>query len=201
MMYSSNDVFTGVDNVAIVGMYDRSRKVDAFIGIDTGLSDDMSVLTIMNPIGRVLWIEAINNENISTIANRFISIMNNYKIVGGYIETNGIGRGMYDLVGPKFRKVREFNTTQDNKTEMVRKLINDIETQTIELPTIELCPELHSEFGTFTYKMSSTGKLSFGHANGAHDDYIDSLMMANYSRIKFMDRKPITIRTIKPSWS
>ncbi len=84
---------------------------------------------------------------------------------------------------------------------MVRKLISDIESLSVELPTIDLCPELHSEFGTFTYKMSTTGKLSFGHSNGAHDDYIDSLLMANYSRVQFMTRKPITIRSIKPSWS
>ena len=198
---SSNDVFVGIDKVSTVGVFTSERREDAFIGIDTGLSADMSVLTVMSPIGRVLWIEALNNENISVIANKFISLMNNYNIVGGFIETNGIGRGMYDLVGPKFRKVKEFNTTQDNKTEMVRKLISDIETMTIELPTLELCPELHSEFGTYTYKMSQNGKLSFGHISGAHDDYIDSLMMANYSRVKFMDRKPITIRSIKPSWS
>jgi len=198
---SSNDVFVGIDKVSTVGVFTSERREDAFIGIDTGLSADMSVLTVMSPIGRVLWIEALNNENISVIANKFISVMNNYNIVGGFIETNGIGRGMYDLVGPKFRKVKEFNTTQDNKTEMVRKLISDIETMTIELPTLELCPELHSEFGTYTYKMSQNGKLSFGHISGAHDDYIDSLMMANYSRVKFMDRKPITIRSIKPSWS
>jgi len=197
---SSNDVFTGVDNVSIVGIYDRSKRQDAFIGIDTGLSDDMSVLTVMSPMGRVLWVEAANNENMATIANKFINVMNDYNIVGGYIETNGVGRGMYDLVGPKFRKVREFNTTQDNKTEMVRKLISDIESLSVELPTIELCPELHSEFGTFTYKMSTTGKLSFGHSNGAHDDYIDSLLMANYSRVQFMTRKPITIRSIKPNF-
>ena len=198
---SSNDVFVGIDKVSTVGVFTSERREEAFIGIDTGLSADMSVLTVMSPIGRVLWIEALNNENISVIANKFISVMNNYNIVGGFIETNGIGRGMYDLVGPKFRKVKEFNTTQDNKTEMVRKLISDIETMTIELPTLELCPELHSEFGTYTYKMSQNGKLSFGHISGAHDDYIDSLMMANYSRVKFMDRKPITIRSIKPSWS
>ena len=198
---SSNDVFVGIDKVATVGVFSVERNQDAFIGIDTGLSADMSVLTIMSPMGRVLWIEAANNENITTIANKFINVMNNFNIVGGYIETNGIGRGMYDLVGPRFKKVREFNTTQDSKTEMVRKLISDIETMTVELPTIELCPELHSEFGTFTYKMSTTGKLSFGHISGAHDDYVDSLLMANYSRVKFMDRKPMRIRSIKPSWS
>ena len=198
---SSNDVFAGIDKVAVVGSFTRDRKVDAFIGIDTGLTSDMSVLTCISPMGRVLWVESINNENINTIATRFLNVMNDYNIVGGYIETNGIGRAMFDLVQPKYKKVKGFTTTQDSKMEMVRKLLADIETATVELPTIELLPELHSEFGTYSYKMSSTGKLSFGHQPGAHDDYIDSLLLANYSRVKFMDRKPITIRSIKPSWS
>lgn len=193
---ASSDVFVGIDHVSTVGMYDMSRKVDAFIGIDTGLSDDMSVLTVMSPMGKVLWIEAVNKQNITSIADTFINVMSQFNIVGGFIETNGVGRGMYDLISPKFKKVKEFNTNQDNKTEMVRKLISDIETHTVELPTIELCPELHEELGSYTYKLSNNGKLSFSHRPGGHDDYVDSLMMANYSRVKFMDRKPITVRNI-----
>ena len=197
---ASSDVFVGIDSVSIVGMYDASKRVDAFIGVDTGLAEDMSVLTVMSPMGRVLWIEALNKVNISQVADKFINVMSQYNIVGGYIECNGIGRGLYDLVQPKFRKVREFFTTQDSKTEAVRKLISDIETQTIELPTIELCPKLHEEMGSYTYKLSNNGKLSFSHRPGGHDDYVDSLMLANYSRVQFMNRKPITIRAIKPSW-
>jgi len=98
---------------------------------------------------------------------------------------------------PDFKRVKEFNTTQDSKTEMVRKLIADIESLTVELPTIDLCPELHTEFSTYTYKLSPTGKLSFSHIPGGHDDYVDSLMLANYSRIQFMAKKPITISNIK----
>lgn len=193
---SSNDVFVGIQNVSTVQDYSYRRE-DAFIGIDTGLTDDMSVLTIMSPVGRILNILSINNKPINEIADTFSHTMSLYNIVGGYIETNGIGRAMYDMIGNKHKRVKPFTTTQDNKTEMVRKLINDIETQTIELPTIDLCPQLHSEFGTYTYKMSPTGKLSFGHSNGAHDDFIDSLLMANYSRVKFMDRKPIRITGIR----
>ena len=201
---SGNDVFVGIDKVSTIGIFSKERKVEAFVGIDTGLVSDMSVLTVMSPVGRVLWIEALNNESIQAIAQKFMHVMDHFSIQGGYIETNGVGRGMYDLVTARYRKIKPFNTTQDNKTEMVRKLIGDIESMNIELPSIELCPELHREFGTYTYKMSANGKLSFTHMAGAHDDYIDSLMLANYSRIQFMHRRPITIRTggsaIKPSF-
>jgi len=197
---ASSDVFVGIDNVSIIGMFDQSKRQDAFIGIDTGLTSDMSVLTVISPMGRVLWIEATNNENITAIADKFMRVMSAYNIVGGFVEKNGIGKAMADLVIPKYKRVKEFVTTQDSKTEAVRKLIADIESQTIELPTIELCPELHNELSSYTYKLSNNGKLSFSHPNGGNDDYVDSLLLANYSRVRFMDRKPLRITGIKPKF-
>jgi ribosomal protein L27 len=192
---SGNDVFIGVDKVSTINMFDRQRRVDVYVGIDTGLSDDKSVLTLIDGTGRVRWMEGTNNQNIQDIAKQFMTIMSDFNIVGGYIETNGIGRAMYDLVKPTFSRIRPFNTTQDNKTDMVRKLIGDIESMNLELPTSELLPELHSEFVTYTYKLSTNGKLSFTHLPGHHDDYIDSLMLANYSRIQFISNRNITIST------
>ena len=193
---SSNDVFVGIDNVSVVSSYE-TRKQDVMIGIDTGLTSDFSVLTIINTVGRVLWVETLNNLPLQEIANKFASIMRRYNVVGGNIEVNGIGAAMYDQLGKEFRKVKRFNTTQDSKTLMVRKMIADIEEMNIELPTIDLCPELHKEFGTYTYKLSANGKLSFTHSPGHHDDHVDSLMLANFARNQFVERKPITVGSIK----
>lgn len=200
---SSNDVFVGVDRVSFVGDYKQGG--DVYVGVDTGLTDDMSVLTLINPIGRVVNIVAVNNLPVNEIASRFTNVLSKYNVIGGYIECNGIGKAMYDLMKPKHRKIREFFMTQDRKTDMVRKLISDIETATIELPSPDLCPQLHSEFSTYTYKLNTNGKLSFSHAPGTHDDYVDSLMLANYSRNQFVNRKPMTVGSIsrtniQPSW-
>ena len=198
---SANDVFKSIEKVAFVGEYRRGG--DVYVGIDTGLSDDASVMTLISPIGRVMNVVSISQTDINTAATLFLKELQSYNVVGGYIETNGIGRAMYDLVQPKHRRIQRFDTNQNNKTELVRKLIADIETMTIELPSADLCPQLHSEFATYTYKLSPTGKLSFGHSSGAHDDYIDSLMLANYSRVKFMERRPIRvsgIKNVKPSF-
>jgi len=197
---SSNDVFTNIDQVSIVSLYDTSRKVDAFIGVDTGITDDFSVLTIMSPIGRVLWVETLNNLPLQEIAQRFTTSMSKFNIIGGNIETNGIGKGMYDLIIPKFRRVKAFTTTQESKSLMVRKLLADIESNTIEIPTLALCPALHRELGTFTYKMSNNGRLSFGHMPGGKDDHVLSLLMANYARNQFMERSPIRIKSIRPNF-
>ncbi len=192
---SANDVFKSIEKVAYVGEYRRGG--DAYIGVDTGLSDDASVLTVISPIGRVLNMVTLRNTDISTVANTFTRELQGYNVVGGNVEINGIGRGVYDLMRNKFKKVKGFTTTQNNKTEMVRRLISDIETMAIELPSDVLCPDLHKEFATYTYKLSPTGKLSFGHMNGAKDDHIDSLLLANYSRNQFLERRPIRVSGIK----
>jgi hypothetical protein len=178
-----SEVFRGVDKVSILSQWNTYNKTErCFIGIDTGISSDYSVLTVINEVGVVQQMVRMNGENIQTIANTFISVLNNYNIAGGSIETNGIGRAMADLIIPSFRNIKEFTTTQDSKTQLVRTLIEDIEQQRIELPTKELMPELYNELNLFTYKLSTNGKLSFGHPTGGKDDMVDSLMLANSSR-------------------
>jgi len=200
---AANDVFTNIDKVAFLGRYEEGRNQDAYVGLDTGLVDDFSVLYLLSPIGKTLHIERINNTEINNIATLFSNIMSNYNIVGGFVEKNGIGAAMYDLLKKRFRKLQGFTTTQASKTEAVRKLINDIEMMNIELPSEDLCPELHTEFANYTYKMSPTGNLSFGHSPGGKDDIIDALLMANLSRVKFMERRPMrvgSISRVKPTF-
>ena len=187
---ASSEVFRGIDNVCVVPNYSNGDRVQrCFIGIDTGLSNDYSVLTIMNEAGRVMFMDRIKGENINTIANKFIGIMSRFNIHGGYIETNGIGRAMYDLIMPKQRKIKGFTTTQDSKTQIVRTLIEDIEATNVELPGKELEPECYKELSLYTYKLNTNGKLSFTHPAGIHDDIVDSIMLANKARNEIQTNK------------
>jgi len=187
---ASSEVFRGIDNVCVVPNYSNGDRVQrCFIGIDTGLSNDYSVLTIMNEAGRVMFMDRIKGENINTIANKFIGIMSRFNIHGGYIETNGIGRAMYDLIMPKQRKLKGFTTTQDSKTQIVRTLIEDIEATNVELPGKELEPECYKELSLYTYKLNTNGKLSFTHPAGIHDDIVDSIMLANKARNEIQTNK------------
>ena len=187
---ATSEVFRGIDNVCVVPNYSNGDRVQrCFIGIDTGLSNDYSVLTIMNEAGRVMFMDRIKGENINTIANKFIGIMSRFNIHGGYIETNGIGRAMYDLIMPKQRKLKGFTTTQDSKTQIVRTLIEDIEATNVELPGKELEPECYKELSLYTYKLNTNGKLSFTHPAGIHDDIVDSIMLANKARNEIQTNK------------
>jgi len=186
---AGSEVFRGLDNVCILDRFEQTSRDRCFVGVDTGLSNDFSVLTIMNEAGRVLHIERTNGENINTIANQFINILGRYNVAGGYIETNGIGQAMFDLINPKFRRLQKFTTTQDSKTIVVRALIEDIEQQNIELPSKDLYPELYKELSLYTYKLSTNGKISFSHPTGMHDDLVDGLLLANKARVTIKTNK------------
>ena len=187
---AGSEVFRGVDDACVVNQYTKQDKASrCFVGVDTGLSNDYSVLCIMNEAGRVLLIDRLRGENINTIANRFNDILTRFRVEGGYVEENGIGAAMRDLVIHKNRRIRGFTTTQDSKTQIVRTLISDLEAHIIELPTKELEPEVYKELSLYTYKLSNNGKLSFTHQNGLHDDIVDALMLANKARNEIRSNK------------
>ena len=179
---AGSEVFRGLDNVCILNNFVNESKERCYAGIDTGLSNDFSALCIQNESGRVLYMEKINGENISTISQKFIQTCRRFNIAGGYIETNGIGKAMFDLIRPQIPKFQPFITTQDSKTTMVRSLIQSIEEMSVELPSKEFYPDLFKEMSLYTYKMGANGKLSFTHQSGMHDDLVDALMMTNHAR-------------------
>jgi|MDTF01.1.fsa_nt_gb hypothetical protein len=201
---ATSEVFRGIDNVCTVPNYSNGdRHQRCFAGIDTGLSNDYSVLTIMNEAGRVLFMDRLKGENINTIANKFANNLARFNISGGYIETNGIGRAMFDLISPKQRKLKGFTTTQDSKTQIVRTLIEDIEAVNVELPSKELESECYKELSLYTYKLNTNGKLSFTHPAGIHDDIVDSLMLANKARNEIQTNKIYigrSAQTYKPNF-
>ena len=186
---AGSEVFRGLDQVCLLDKFETTSRDKCFFGIDTGLSNDFSALSIQNEAGRVLYMEKRNGENITDIANHFLSVLSRFNIIGGYVETNGIGAAMYDLIKPKQRKATGFTTTQDSKTTIVRGMIEDIEQENIELPSEEFYPDLYKEMTLYTYKLGSNGKLSFTHPNGEHDDLVDALMLSNKARNEIKTNK------------
>ena len=186
---AGSEVFRGLDAVCVLNNFVNESTEKCFYGIDTGLSNDFSALSIQAESGRVLYLAKRNGENISDIANHFINVLSRFNVVGGYIEKNGIGAAMFDLIKVKQRRAQGFTTTQDSKTQIVRSLIEDIEQQNVEFPTKEFYPDLYNEMSLYTYKLGSNGKLSFTHPSGAHDDLVDAVMLSNKARNEIRTNK------------
>ena len=185
---AGQDVFKNLNEVCILNSFEQHNNAKTYIGVDVGISNDYTVICVINEQGRVLYVSRFNGKPTTEISADVIKICRQYKVVGGYIETNGIGRGVFDQVHASFRKIKPFNTTQDNKSSMVRKLIEDIETRTVELPSEDLFPYLFREMSMYTYKLSANGKISFTHPPGFNDDVVDALLLCNEARHMIVTR-------------
>ena len=180
---ATNDVFRGIDAVCNINNYEQPRRsTKYYFGLDIGLSDDYTVLTILDEQGRTAFIDRFNGKSFEDAGNVIINHCRRYNVRGGNIETNGIGKAIFEQVRKSGIKCSPFTTTQESKLTAVRALINDIENQTLELPSKDLFPHLYNELSAYTYKTSANGKLSFSHPNGFKDDCVDSLWLANQAR-------------------
>jgi len=180
---AGQDVFKGLDDICILNEFQSANKAErCFVGVDVGLSADYTVLTVMSESGRILTMDRFNGVTVTEAAERIIRTLNKFNIVGGYVEINNIGKAIYEHIKPKFRKIQPFTTSQDSKLTIVRQLLEDIETKSVEFPSEKLFPWLYRELGFYSYKLSSNGKMSFGHPSGQNDDTCDSVMFANHAR-------------------
>ena len=187
---SGNDVFTGIDYVCNINQWDvpqRNRRY--YFGIDTGLTNDFSVLTIIDESGRVAKIIRVNGIPFEEIGKSFIAELKRYSILGGFVESNSIGRPMFELIKSEIRKTQDFYTTNETKNQGIRNLIYKIQQGELELPDEKLFPHLKQELQAYSYKVSANGLITFNAPNGLHDDCIISLMLANEAREKTSLRK------------
>jgi len=192
---STNDVFIGFSKNCNLNVWDTNTRDRCYFGIDTGLANDYSTLTIITEGGRVAFMDRVNQLSLDEIAKRFITKLKSYNVVNGFVEANGIGAGMLELIKREVRETKAFHTNQDNKMTAIRQLMADLDSGFIELPTRDLMPVLYDEMSSYTYKYSANGKISFTHPAGLHDDLLDSLWLANHARneLKNSGKKAIFI--------
>lgn len=187
---ATNDVFRGLDKVCILNEYEEPRRNKRYyFGVDIGLSDDFTVLTILDETGKTVFIDRFNGRTFEDAGKAIIASCKRYSVRNGNIETNGIGKAIFEQVRKAGVKCSPFTTTQESKLTAVRALIQDIEDGVLELPSKDLFPHLYNELSAYTYKTSANGKLSFSHPNGYKDDCVDSLWLANQSRNKLANTK------------
>jgi hypothetical protein len=155
-----------------------------FYGLDVaGVGADKTVLTIIDQQGKInLIYECISGDMVEQ-AEELAPIIAKYK-AAGYVEKNGIGQGLADILKSKHLNVRYFNTTLDSKQRIVSGLILNLNKNEIQLPTEKLCPKLENEMSCFGATRTSTGLIRYAGEDDVHDDYVMSLMMANEARKK-----------------
>ena len=187
---AGSDVFTNVDTVCIRNNWDvPSKNERCYFGVDTGLTHDYSVLTVISESGRVVKITRVNGIPFEEIGKLFITELKRYTILGGFVESNSIGYPMFELIKSEIRQTKDFYTTNDTKNQGIRNLIYKIQNGELELPSKELFPPLYNELNAYSYKVNANGLITFNAPSGYFDDCVISLMLAVEAREKFLVKK------------
>lgn len=192
------EVFKNLKEVCILDSYRVPSKNEyLYAGIDWGMTSDRTVLTIMDKLGEVIYIkywEGKRPNQIEELNNELLKF--NKPLI--YAESNGIGLPLIGQLRQTKTSVNELFMTQDLKATMVGDLIYDIQTKSVKLPSIKLCEELNTEMNRYTYSKTANG-ITYKHRQGENDDFIDSLLIANYVRRMFMNVSNKITSNYRPS--
>ena len=176
-------VFQGLDKVCINEMWPDQNQSKVYAGLDIGNKGDFSVLTIIDELGRVLYMWRENRIEYSQIADKVAEACKHYKVRDLLVETNGVGDPVFEMIKKKYSRTSPLYQTNQTKENIIRRLMGDIQDVTLELPSINLFPSLAEELEIFEYEVLPSGKIRYTHPQGFHDDCVLSLAIANWNRV------------------
>lgn len=178
---SAITVFPGFDE-CFDARYGTGR---CWIGVDPStVGDDRTVVTLVDNGNNVrqFVVDGSLDEKYSKIAK----IINENQPVGSYIEDNSIGMVMYNEIRKRLRSKGNFctfTTTNGSKKEYVSMIAVAVANREIHF---EIDNDLlRSELGTFSYRFTKGGNVTYAAKDGYHDDTVTSLGIALMAKKDF----------------
>lgn len=169
-------VFTGVGDVAILAPKEPIREHLYIIGCDIAKAEDFTVITVYDRkdnkqvfqmrFNKIEW--PFQKQKIMEVSKKF----NNALV---YLDASGIGDPIADDLLRAQVPVEPVKFTNEQKKMMIEKLANWIELKYCYLLNLE---ETKNEFNSFTYEISSTGRIQYEAPVGFHDDIVMSHALA-----------------------
>ena len=161
-----------------------------WIGIDpSSVGEDNTIVTVVNQDNQVKQYK-IDGE-LDVKYEKIAKIINRENPVCTYYEDNSIGEVMANEIKKKLVRKSNFypfTTTNDSKKQYISLLAVDIANNQIHFE--EDNKLLYSELGTFSYKLTKTGNITYAAIDGKHDDTVTSLGIALQCKQDFQ-YKPI----------
>ena len=176
-------VFPDYEKCFDINEYKRTSK--CWIGIDpSSVGEDNTILTIVNELNQIKQykIDGSLDEKYDKIA----SLINQYNPVATYMESNSIGEIMAWEVKKKLARKSNFYTfatTNETKKDYISLIAVNIANGTIHFERDNKL--LFSELGTFTYKLTKTGNITYAAQEPFHDDTVTSLGIALQAKEDF----------------
>lgn len=156
------------------------------IGVDIGLKNDRTVISIMSLEGDYqVDIIAHRYLNSNSIKQAIKETILKYQATKCVIEVNGLGLPIYQDLKEDVEVghlVDEFYTTNENKNELVNELIHLINKQKITLINDE---DLKSELEAFSFEFLPSGKIRFAAVGTKKDDMVMSTLISLHAKNKY----------------
>lgn len=180
---NEGSVFQNLGGVCINDLWpSREKNLRVYAGLDIGSKDDYTVLAILDELGRCLHIWRANHISYSDIVRKVVDTCKHYNVTELLCEVNGVGDPVFEQIKKEYSRATPFFQTNSTKENTIRRLMGDIQDQSLELPSHNLMPEVLQELEIYEYEILASGKIKYTHPPGMHDDIIDALAMANWSR-------------------
>ena len=157
-----------------------SAKEGVFAGVDWGVEDDYTVLTILDKDGHLIEVHKWKQIEWNTIIQNIVNVVSKYRCTV-YAETNGIGNMPFKELKNRYSNTLAFTTTNKSKNDIIQKLIMDFEKGEIKIPNRN---DLLVELDSFELNVTNHGNITYGARQGFHDDMLMSLAIANHKRVK-----------------
>lgn len=176
-------VFPDYDKCFDIDEYKRTSK--CWIAIDpSSVGEDNTILTVVNELNQIKQykIDGSLDNKYATLAK----LINDYNPVATYMESNSIGEVMADQVKKKLTRKSNFYTfatTNESKKDYISLIAVNIANGTIHFERDNKL--LFSELGTFTYKLTKTGNITYAAQEPFHDDTVTSLGIALQAKEDF----------------
>ena len=178
----------------LVGKYtDPKPRMTYQIGVDLAKKEDFTVLTVFNcNTQNVDYIERFNQidydfqvSKIEALARRFLSGNRPARLK---VDATAIGTPIVDFLVKKGLNTDPINFTNQSKSDLIQNLILRFDKKDITIPQFQ---PLVNELEVFESKALPSGRISYGHPEGLHDDCVWSLALAIWQAPKLVI-KPIT---------
>lgn len=146
------------------------------MSIDFAKLVDYTVMTIFTQDKKLIYYSRMNKTDYKVVLDKVKTIAEKFDWPEVIYDATGVGSAITDFLSTELN-VFPFVFTNNSKNDIVNKLIIACEYGHLEMPNIVT---VKNELEIFEFKMTKTGKISYGAPDGKHDDCVMSIAMANH---------------------
>ena len=171
-MANALSVFPNFETCFDISSYSGGK---CWCGIDpSSVGEDNTIVSFVNERNEVKQYKI--DGDLDTKYKAIAKLINEYNPISTYIESNSIGEVMANEIKKHLTRKSNFYafaTTNESKKQYISILAVAINNNEIHFEKSNTL--LYSELGTFSYKLTKTGNITYAAIDGKHDDTITSL--------------------------